>query len=37
MLDRAEAIDVIQRSRADYMARCAHLAAILKDFSTALR
>lgn len=35
--DRAEAIDVIQRSREDYMARYAHLAAILKDFSAALR
>ena len=33
--DRAEALDVIQRSRADYLARYAHLAAILTDFTFA--
>jgi inorganic pyrophosphatase len=31
---RAEALDVIERSRADYMERFAHLAAMLKEFMT---
>ena len=32
--DRAEALDVIQRSRADYQARYSHLAKMLEAFST---
>ena len=31
--DRAEALEVIERSRADYMARYGHLAAMLKEFT----
>jgi inorganic pyrophosphatase len=30
--DREEALDVVQRSRADYMARYSHLAAMLNEF-----
>jgi inorganic pyrophosphatase len=33
--DRAEAHDVIQRSRADYLARYAHLSEMLKEFTKA--
>ena len=32
---RAEALDVIQRSRADYMARYAHLAQMLEGFTAS--
>lgn len=34
---REEALEVIQRSRVDYMARYAHLDVILRDFTAALR